>query len=188
MDLKRLSKTISYALRHHPDEFGLQLDVQGWVSLDALLAALRKRRAEWRHIGEDTIHMVMANADKQRFELRDGRIRAYYGHSLPAKIQREAAPPPTLLYHGTTPEAARIIQVQGLRPMRRQYVHLSEERETARMVALRRTSTPVLLVVRSRAAYEDGIFFAPGNDAIWLSDPIPARYLEFPPEARKQRA
>ena len=35
----KISKTISYALRHRPDEFGLKLDVEGWVPINDLTKA-----------------------------------------------------------------------------------------------------------------------------------------------------
>ena len=31
MDYKRLSKSISHALRHHPEEYSLTLDAEGWT-------------------------------------------------------------------------------------------------------------------------------------------------------------
>jgi len=41
MDYKRLSKTISHALRHRPEIYGLELDAEGWTPVEDLLAALR---------------------------------------------------------------------------------------------------------------------------------------------------
>src|SRR5579883_1696013 len=41
IDDKELSKTISYALRHDPGAYGLQLDQEGWVRVADLLQALR---------------------------------------------------------------------------------------------------------------------------------------------------
>ena len=35
----RLSKTMSVALRHDPDSFGIELDKEGWVDVDKLLDA-----------------------------------------------------------------------------------------------------------------------------------------------------
>lgn len=37
----KLSKTISYALRHRPEEFGLKLDSGGWVNISDLISALK---------------------------------------------------------------------------------------------------------------------------------------------------
>ena len=38
--LKRISKNLSYVLRHRPDTIGLELSDGGWVGVDDLLAAL----------------------------------------------------------------------------------------------------------------------------------------------------
>ncbi len=177
IDLKRLSKTMAYALRHHPEEFNLRLDGEGWVWQEELLAALRQRRSEWRQLSMDDLAAVIAQSDKKRYE-----IRAYYGHSLAQKIVREAAIPPAILFHGTTPDAARQIKVQGLRPMNRQYIHLSEDEETARQVALRRTNRPVILEIRALEAHQQHISFYLGNEKVWLADPIPPAFIVFPGE------
>ena len=38
-DLRDLSKLVSHALRHEPAAYGLKLDADGWVALDAFIAA-----------------------------------------------------------------------------------------------------------------------------------------------------
>src|ERR1041385_414470 len=157
--LVQLSKTMAYALRHHPDQFGLTLDAEGWVSVDELAEAMRRHRGDWHDLRVEDFAEVIAQSEKQRYELRDGKIRAYYGHSTPQKITQEVTPPPEILFHGTTPYAARSIRVEGLKPMKRQYVHLSADEATARQVALRRTRKPVILRVSALEAYEQGIKF-----------------------------
>jgi len=182
IDYVRLSKTISRALRHAPDRFGLSLDSEGWTPISDLLAALRRHRREWQTVTEDDLDRMLAQANKQRFEIRDGRIRAYYGHSLDQIIQHEPAIPPDSLYHGTTPYALAAIRQDGLRPMSRQYVHLSTTEQTARMVGSRRTDTPVILRIDARAAHTAGIAFYHGNEDIWLSDAIPPQFISESPD------
>jgi putative RNA 2'-phosphotransferase len=41
MDFSKLSKEVSYALRHAPWEYEIELDNEGWVSVEQLLMALR---------------------------------------------------------------------------------------------------------------------------------------------------
>lgn len=175
-DLVSISKTISYALRHAPEKFGLTLDAEGWVPINDLLAALNKKSREvitLEHIKEG-----LRTADKQRFEIDEanGRIRAYYGHSIADKIQKTSVEPPPTLYHGTTFKAVQQIMKEGLKPMGRQYVHLSGEKITARKVGARR-GHPIILAVLAKKAHDSGIKFYQGNEDIWLSDPIPADYL-----------
>ncbi|GCE17908.1 RNA 2'-phosphotransferase [Dictyobacter kobayashii] len=177
IDLVQLSRTIAYALRHQPASFGLTLDEEGWVSVDSLVGALCQHRSAWKQLQISDIEKVMALPGKRRYELRDGRIRAYYGHSIQQRMLREAATPPTYLFHGTTPAAYEQIRQSGLLPMGRQYVHLSEDRETALQVARRRTSQPIILVVAALHAHQAGVQFYLGNDSVWLADAIPPDYL-----------
>ncbi len=122
----------------------------------------------------------MAQADKQRFEKQDGRIRAFYGHSMPDKIQKPAAQPPSVLFHGTTPEKVEIILREGLKSMNRQYVHLSSDQETAQKVGARYSRTPVILEIRAAEAHESGIAFYPGNEDVWLADAVPPEFILDP--------
>lgn len=174
----RLSKTLSKALRHDPAGLGIELDSEGFTPLPELLAALRRRRPEWRDLGEEDLRALHEVSDKKRFEFRDGLVRAYYGHSLAERIAREVAEPPEVLFHGTSPEAAASILEVGLEPRGRQSVHLSTERATATRVGSRKDRAPVILVVRAREAHADGVAFYHGNQDTWLADHVPARYID----------
>ncbi|RPJ35666.1 MAG: RNA 2'-phosphotransferase [Planctomycetaceae bacterium] len=180
MDYKRLSKTIARALRHDPAAYGVELDDEGWTPVETLLAALRPRRREWRGLSEDDLHILIAQSEKKRYEIQDGKVRAYYGHSLPDKIQKEPAEPPAVLYHGTAPRTAEIILREGLRAMNRQYVHLSADRATAATVGARHASTPVILEIRAAEAHRAGVQFYPGNEDVWLADAVPAEFILDP--------
>ena len=175
----RLSKTIAHALRHAPEQYGIVLDAEGWTELDALLDALRQRRPAWQALDEQDIPAVMAASEKQRYELdlRGHRIRAYYGHSTDDPIAYEEAEPPEILYHGTTVEALEDIRKNGLKPMNRQRVHLSEDRETAWRVGSRHPGQTVILSVRAGDAYRAGVRFYFGNESVWLADAIPPEFL-----------
>jgi len=97
----RLSKRVAHALRHAPWVYELELDEEGWAPVDQLLTALRQARREWRDLTVDDLAAMIAHSGKRRYEMRDGRIRALYGHSLPGKLRKEQARPPDILYHGT---------------------------------------------------------------------------------------
>jgi putative RNA 2'-phosphotransferase len=182
-EYKRLSQTIAYALRHKPESYGLVLDENGWVPLSDLISALSRKRPDWRNLTAEDIRAMAAAADKHRYEITADRIRALYGHSLAARIEQAHAVPPSQLFHGTTPAAVAAIRREGLRAMRRQYVHLSLDTETAAEVARRRTDVPVIIAVDARAAHADGVQFYHANELVWLSGCIPPRYLRIPAPA-----
>jgi putative RNA 2'-phosphotransferase len=65
----------------------------------------------------------------------------------------------------------------GLKPMKRQYVHLSVDEQTALQVANRKEGTSVIVTIFATKAYQDGIKFYQGNQSTWLTDYIPPEYL-----------
>lgn len=167
-------------LRHQPDFYGVDPDEAGWVPIETVIAALGRQGKEWSDLKADDIHAMITAAEKQRFEMQKGRIRAVYGHSLPGRIAHVPAAPPTLLYHGTTDTALKSIMVQGLLPMRRQFVHLSADAIAAARVGGRRTDDPVIIMVQAGRAHADGIVFYRSNDQVWLAESIAPDYLDFP--------
>ncbi len=177
VDHERLSRTVAHALRHEPWLYELELDEGGWAPLDQLLEALRRDRPEWSDLEVEDLREMIRRSDRRRYEIRSGRIRALYGHSLPERLQKEAAEPPPSLFHGTDPGALSAIRSEGLRPMGRQYVHLSVDRSTAEEVGRRKAREPAILRVDAGGAHSDGVTFYAGNEKVWLSDRVPPRYL-----------
>lgn len=178
MDHERLSRTVAHALRHEPWLYELEVDGEGWAPLDQLVDALRRHRSAWSDLGVGDLEEMIRCSEKERYEIRDGRIRALYGHSLPGRLEKEPAEPPGSLFHGTDPGALSAISSEGLRPMGRQYVHLSVDRETAEEVGRRKAREPAILRVDAGAAHGDGVTFYAGNEKVWLSERVPGEYLE----------
>ena len=179
MDFLRLSKQISYALRHAPWEYELELDEEGWVHLSQLLDALNSDPAAL-NVERSDIEQMIRLADKQRHEIVGERIRALYGHSVPGKLKRKRGTPPHVLYHGTSVESIGSIRARGLLPMARQYVHLSTDEETARLVGSRKGDSVIVLRVHSGNAAAGGVVFYEGNSQVWLADEVPSCWIEIP--------
>ena len=172
----KISKTISYALRHRPDAFGLKVDSEGWVELADLLDAVSRRLSST--VNRKDVEDIVAASDKKRFEMDDSRIRATYGHSFESKIEFEPSAPPDVLYHGTSRTAMQRIRTEGLKPMNRQYVHLSSDIETARNVGSRHDGNPVILAVDAKRMNENGYrFFHSANDGTWMCDEVPVEFF-----------
>ena len=82
-------------------------------------------RGRFREVTEEQTCPVVIGSDKQPIELKDGKIRATYGHSFPVDLGLEPVQPPPQLYYGTARDLAQSILRVGLKPRDRQYVHLS---------------------------------------------------------------
>ena len=178
--LPQLSRAASHALRHEPWLYELELDAEGWTPAEALLAALRVERPEWSSLDEHDLAEMIAQSEKQRHEVRDGKIRALYGHSVPQRLTREQATPPLALYHGTAPATVIGIKAEGLKPMGRQYVHLSADIATAEQVGRRKAREPVVLTIDAARADTSGVAFYRGNGLVWLADFVPPDFISSP--------
>mgnify|MGYP002624486446 CR=1 FL=1 len=177
MNNEELSKEISYALRHAPWEYELEMDEYGWVDINQLVEALN-RDSKWEKVQISDISAMIDNFEKKRHEIVDGKIRAFYGHSIPMHISKEEKQPPVDLYHGTARRFLENIKANGLLPMSRQYVHLSCDVETAFQVGKRHDDKPIILKIHAYEAWNNKIPFYIGNEKVWISDGIPFKYIE----------
>jgi len=176
MDIKKHSKFLSLVLRHKPEKIGIVLDHAGWVSVDELLKALDKFG---RTITLEELKFIVENNDKKRFSFSEDnkRIRANQGHSIKVDLDYSEIEPHNLLYHGTVTNFLNSIYKDGLKKMKRHHVHLSGDLETAVIVARRRNSKIVILVIDAPKMYEDGYTFYLSDNGVWLTDCVPPKYI-----------
>ncbi len=174
--LIKISRFLSYHLRHAPEKLGLQLEVGGWISVVKLLKAAQTHQFP---ITYTELEEVVKTNDKQRFSFDETRtkIRANQGHSVAIDLQLTAMTPPPILYHGTYQKVVKKILTEGLKKMSRHHVHLSAQKETALTVGSRR-GKPVIFQVYSQQMYQDGLVFYCSDNGVWLVDFVDPKYLK----------
>jgi putative RNA 2'-phosphotransferase len=169
------SKFLSLILRHKPAIIGLQLDAEGWADVSELINAAC---ASGKRFDLDLLLRVVHENDKQRFAFSDDgqRIRANQGHSIEIDLGLTPIEPPSHLYHGTVDRFIESIERQGLLPQNRQYVHLSADFKTAKVVGSRR-GKPIVLVIDSKQMHQDHRPFFRSSNGVWLTEHVPPQYL-----------
>lgn len=83
---------------------------------------------------------------------------------------------PDILYYGTTRRHLEIIKLEGLKPITRWYVYLSNDYETALNVAMRH-GDPVVFKVDALNMSKDGCEFYLSENGVWLTKYVNPRYL-----------
>ena len=174
------SKFISLVLRHHPDAAGIALDPHGWADVAALLRGMTKAGFP---ADADMLEEIVRTDEKQRYSFNEDhtKIRANQGHSVAVDLELKPAEPPELLWHGTASRFLSSIMQEGLKPMSRQYVHLSPDIETAEKVG-RRRGKPVILQIDTKRMHADGFLFYRAENGVWLTGSVPVRYISIAPE------
>lgn len=176
---------MSFLLRHDPVSAGLEMDGEGWVPLTALVDATAQTGYGG---GLDDVLRVVRENEKQRFEISHDAvlIRAVQGHSVDVDLGLDPSVPPSVLFHGTVARFLDTIGVEGLRPMRRTYVHLSPDLETAVAVGRRRGLAHVL-EVDAAAMFDAGYEFFEADNGVWLVAEVPAEFLCIVPPLTRDK-
>jgi len=170
----RVSRFLSGALRHFPDDVDLDLDAAGWADRAAVVdRAVNKY--DW--LDEAALEAIVRTDPKGRFEVDDGRIRAAYGHSVAVDLAANDTLVPDVLYHGTAPDAVPAIREAGLKPMSRQHVHLGGSVDAAREVGSRHDADPVVLCIDAAAMVEEGREITKRGRSVYTTDYVPSRFL-----------
>ncbi|KAJ7307362.1 hypothetical protein JRQ81_009375 [Phrynocephalus forsythii] len=170
----RLSKALSYALRHGADQLGLAMGPDGFVDVAEVL-----RLPQFRPWSLDDVQRVVETNDKQRFSLRPHpsgghpQIRANQGHSLQVS-ELELTPLtqpsdfPEVVAHGTYLRHWPAIRQQGLSRMGRAHIHLAAGLPgDGTILSGMRSSCEVAVIIDVAKTLADGIaFFRSANGVI----------------------
>ncbi|WP_338803920.1 RNA 2'-phosphotransferase [Xenorhabdus griffiniae] len=172
----KISKFLSYVLRHQPESIGLVLDSEGWADIGTLIkcAANHGKRLNYA-----IIEKIVDTNDKKRFAISvdQKRIRAVQGHSTQkVDIRYQEKTPPEILYHGTATRFLDSIFKQGLMAGTRHYVHLSAEKSTAIKVGQRHGKV-IILKIDTQLMYEQGFKFYQADNGVWLTKTVPVKYI-----------
>ena len=170
----KVSKYLSYLLRHNPKKENLELDSEGFTNVDILIKKI--------NITKDVLNNIVANDMKGRYEFNQDntKIRATNGHSIKSvSLKLKALKPPPILYHGTYLGAIKSIKKTGLSKMNRKYVHLTENIDRAIETGKRR-GTHVVLKIKTTEMYLSKFKFYKTSNNVWYVDNVPPEYIIIP--------
>lgn len=177
-DTIKYSKLMSKVLRHDPALLNLDMDTNGWVSIDQLMEHMKS--IKHMEITRTQLFHVVANNDKKRFVVDETKtkIRANQGHSINVDLQMQSHTPPDVLYHGTATRFIDSIKQDGIKSMSRNHVHLSTDPQAAIKVGSRH-GKGVALLVRASDMHADGIKFYKSENGVWLTEFVHRDYLDL---------
>lgn len=189
--IEQITRSLAYMLRHRPEEFDLELDRYGAADVGEVVQALNERLGE--PIEEEDLHEAIESGDRVRYDIKRGRIRALYGHSIEVD-PGEPCKPPELLYVGLGSHDAERAERYGLRAGRRRFLHLAKTYEEAIETGRHQARSYAVVTIYALDAWEQGINFY-DRISLFLSEPIPTEFLEVgeihddgePPAERRGR-
>ncbi len=180
MNLNKASQYLSLILRHEPSQNGVDMSNAGYCSTKQVVAAIQK--AGFYDFDLEHLLTIVKTDKKQRYSMKKCQtfIRANQGHSIPVDLGLVPVQPLDVLYHGTSPKFLELILNSELKPMSREFLHLSCDLKTAKMVGKRHAkSEPVQIIhIDAKRLYEEGHQFYLSDNNVWLSrDSISPNYF-----------
>lgn len=174
-DLTHKSKFLALILRHAPEKIGLKLDKNGWADVQELITKIANAKVV---LTLSDLYEIVATDNKKRYVFNEDetKIRASQGHSINIDLELKPITPPDTLYHGTAKRFWISIDKSGLSKMNRQYVHLSQDKETAHKVGIRH-GDPIILTIDSKRMYESGYAFYLSENKVWLTEKVPREFI-----------
>ncbi len=179
----RLSKLISFILRHSPESVGIKLSSDGWVRISDLVKGIKEvwvNREAYSWVTEEHVKALAILDPKGRFELRGEYIRATYGHSKGVKVRigYDEDLSSKYLYHGTTSRNLSSILREGIKPMKRWFVHLTTDPEVACETGRRHGSDAVYILINVECLRSLGHRVFKASEVIRLTDYVPPKCIE----------
>lgn len=169
---KKKSKSLSFVLRHRPEQFNIKLDKSGWANVSDIIKNMKITMIE--------IEMIVTEDDKSRFSFNNDKtkIKANQGHSIEIDHQFQKVIPNEILFHGTSKTFLDSIMRSGLDKMKRHHVHLHNDPNMSLTVGARH-GPPVVLKVDVIQMVKDKFIFYKSVNEVFLVDHVPAKYLSI---------
>lgn len=174
---KRISKLLSYILRHDPESIGITVDNYGYANVSLLIeSVIRNKKVV---LDFDILCDIVDTDNKQRYSFNEDKtkIRANQGHSIEVDVGLCKKIPPDILYHGTAVCFESSIDTEGILPMGRLYVHLSNDIETAIIVG-KRHGSPLVYTINCSKMIDQGYTFYLSKNNVWLVVRVPVQFIE----------
>ncbi|RDB15820.1 putative tRNA 2'-phosphotransferase [Hypsizygus marmoreus] len=177
----RLSKTLSWLLRHGAKGEGLPMRADGYVKVTDLLAnpKLKGQGLELARLKE----IVAADAKKRYDLISEGEgdeavwwIRANQGHSIKT-VKLELCPitsaadiPTGVAVHGTSRKAWELISKEGLSKMKRNHIHIAQAVAGENVISGMRNSSQIFIFIDLQKALDAGIKFFFSDNGVILTE------------------
>lgn len=176
-EVRKLSSILIGILRHFPQQFNVKLDSHGWADIDEVVNAIKNKIDRFYWLRKRHVVALALTDEKGRYQLREGKIRATYAHTIEVDLSDLPDADVDALYYPVTEEELEIVLEQGLLPTDRNKVHLSGSIEKAMEAGKTRVENPVILKIDARKAMEDGIVIKKAGKEVYIADKIDAKYI-----------
>ena len=181
--LDQFGRVMAGVLRHFPDRFDLEMDKQGWIEASEFIEAVKSQRRHFHYLETKHLQAVVETDPKGRYQLKNGRLRATYAHTLDLDLDLPTDKNPEHLYFACSKDDSIEYIEHGLYPGDRNMVHLSSTRLNALEAGRHIIGKPIVLLVDVRAAEEADCAIMKAGTTVYLVKELPGDFLKKLPDS-----
>tara|TARA_B100000609_G_scaffold196784_1_gene192763 strand:- start:1841 stop:2632 length:792 start_codon:yes stop_codon:yes gene_type:complete len=176
-EAQSLGRILALVLRHAPEKFGVDMDINGWVNTRELSDAISNQRRHYHWLRGWHFEAIANSDEKGRYQVEGEMIRATYGHSIELELDLPTDDIPEALYWPCEPEQVATILELGITAGDRQHVHLSKTINKAMEAGHVRIDRPAIIEVDTTRAIADGNTIFRAGKSVFLTTDMPPDYL-----------
>ena len=172
-----IGRILALVLRHAPEKFDVEMDLNGWVNTRELSDAIQNKRKGYHWIRSWHFQAIADSDEKGRYQVEGEMIRATYGHSIELELDLPTDDIPDALYWPCEPDMANTHMELGLSAGDRNHVHLSKTVAKAMEAGHVRIHRPTIIEVDTTRAIADGFTIWRAGKTVFLCEEMPPEYL-----------
>ena len=172
-----LARKLALVLRHAPEKFDLEMDINGWIDIKDIIRQFKKGNKRFHWLRPHHFTAIAETDPKGRYEVRGNTIRATYGHTVEIELDLPTDNIPDALYFPCDPEQAENLLEVGISPSGRAHVHLSATIRNAAEAGHVHFNLPTILEVDTAQMYAAGETIWHAGVTVYLTENVPAQYL-----------
>ncbi|MBP77785.1 MAG: RNA 2'-phosphotransferase [Deltaproteobacteria bacterium] len=175
-----LGRMLALVLRHAPEKFNVEMDINGWVNSRELSESISKQRRHYHWLRGWHFSAIANSDDKGRYQVEGEMIRATYGHSIELELDLPTDQIPEALYWPCEEEQVETIKELGITTGDRKNIHLSRSISNAMEAGYKgsaQINRPAILEVDTVRAIADGHIIYRAGKTVFLVDEMPGEYL-----------
>lgn len=174
-----MARKLALVLRHAPEKFDLEMDINGWIDLRDIVKKFKDGRGRQHWLRPHHLTAISETDTKGRYEVRANMMRATYGHTVEIELDLPTNDIPDSLYYPSDPEEVDNLIDVGISPGNRSHVHLSASIRSAAEAGRVHHNSPAIIEVDTARMVASGETIWHAGVTVFLTDSVAGEYLSI---------
>ena len=174
-----MARKLALVLRHAPEKFELEMDINGWIDVRDIVRKFKAGRRRQHWLRPHHISAISETDPKGRYEVRGNMMRATYGHTVEIELDLPSSNIPDSLYYPCDPGVAENLMEIGISPGDRSHVHLSATIRSAAEAGRFHHSDPCIIEVDTARMTASGETIWHAGVTVFLTDAVAGEFLSL---------